>query len=107
MDKANWKFYFFKKYVDDINIIFEALAPGWRFINGQLRWKYCYKSEDLRGKSGKSENDQNMELFRKIASSIYPTLTFTMDTPDADNEIKVPMLDIQEWNDICTSKVIN
>ena len=97
MDQAMWKCYLFKKYVDDINVIFEALSPGYRFINGSLRWKECYKSEDLRGKV--STNKINMELFRQIASSIFPTLTFTMDIPEDNPNQKVAVLDICVWKD--------
>ena len=89
MEQAGWKCYFMRKYVDDINVIFEALNPGYRYINGRLRWKQCYQSEDLA--SGLSQDRINMELFRKVASEQFPTLTFTLDIAEDHPNYKVPM----------------
>ena len=43
----NWKFYLLIKYVDDVNLICEALRKGTRYINGKLEWNEAWQTEDM------------------------------------------------------------
>ena len=78
LDDANWKVFLMKKYVDDINVMFEAVRMGYRWIRGKLEWSITDEIKDRRSKLSKTRI--NMNLFINIANSIYPSLKFTMKT---------------------------
>ena len=93
--KIGWIVFLIKKYVDDINVMMEAIKRGYRWKNGGLTWSHEDMKIDL--ESGKSLTRINMEVFTNLANSVYPSLNFTMDLAEDHLDLKVPMLDFCVW----------
>ena len=94
--------------MNDINAFCESLRIGSRYdISTKLiKWSEEYYCEDI--KAGKTRNMVTFEVFSAIASSLHSCLNFTYDIPSFHDNNKVPMLDIQVYDDRCTcgSKLI-
>ena len=89
------KTYLLEKYVDDINVLMEALGLGVRWFDGSLRWSQTWEEEDE--KSGVTRDELTMRQFTYMANSICKDIKFTYDLPEKHPDGRCPMLDVAVW----------
>ena len=89
--------YMFAWYVDDVNLLLQALGLGWRWTGEKLEWKVEWEKED----EEKNENDdvRTMREIKKISNSILPFIKFEEIVASQCKAGKVPMLDFQVWKE--------
>ena len=94
----NITLYLMKKYVDDVNVLMEALGCGIRWNGEKMEWKAEWEAED---KAGSEEDDKRtMREIRKMSGSILPFIQFKEEVASECVERKVPMLDFAVWKEV-------
>ena len=46
LQDSDIKVWAFMKYVDDVNIVVDIVAEGWRWVNGNLEWEEHWQDKD-------------------------------------------------------------
>ena len=82
-----------KRYIDDINGLFEAMKPGTEFKYDKL----SINNEKAKLDENRKAELVTMEVIGSIANSIDPMLKFTVDVPSNHEDGKLPMLDTKVW----------
>ena len=93
----NLTIYMFKKYVDDVNVVMEALGSGYRWNGETMEWKKEWEEEDRNG--GEEYDKITMREVRKMSDSILPFIKFKEEVASECSEGKVPMLDFKVWKE--------
>ena len=93
----NLTIYMFRKYVDDINLVMEALGIGYRWNGEQMEWKKEWENEDL--EKGEEVDKRTMREVRKMSDSILPFIKFKEEVASECPDGKIPMLDFQVWSE--------
>ena len=93
LESANLSVAFYKRYVDDGNIKAKSVSPGysWDPRTSQLVLT-CNPDDDTR-----SPDERTAMVFKDIANSVTPMLTWTVDFPSSHPDGKLPVLDIAIW----------
>ena len=99
LDDAGVKLWAAIKYVDDVNVVCNTIAKGWRWEQSQLVWKQEWEQEEENHEPPVSDELRTMSLIREAADEVIPWLSFTLDVPELHASNKVPMLDIEVWVD--------
>ena len=82
-----------KRFIDDINGIFESLPPRTVYQNGEINVNNEEIEEDK-----VIENDvKTMKIIQKIANEIDSMIQMTVDAPSLHNDKKLPVLDMKVW----------
>ena len=71
--------YMFRKYVDDVNIILEALGMGVRWCDNEKRMKWMQEWEEEDKESNIPRDQITMREMVRMSNSLYPWIQFTMD----------------------------
>ena len=79
------------RYKDDIEIAMEALEKGSKLEDGTIEVDENKKLID----ETKSDSKVTMEVIQKIANSIDPMITLTVETPCNFKDKKLPVLDVK------------
>ena len=82
------------RFVDDLRIWLHAIKNGWRWEEGKMQFSLFWELEDR--ESGVTPEQLTAREMRKIMNSIFPELTFEMETSCMFDEI-LPTLDFQWW----------
>ena len=85
----------YKRYIDDINVIFVAPDSNQEFIINEEGQGELVRNE-ARTK-GKEEN--GMEILQKVGNTIHSSIKVKTDYPSAHSDNKLPLLDIKMWNE--------
>ena len=85
------------RYVDDNRILMKAIKEGWRWEKSRLRFRKCWQLEEL--KEGITRGQKTAREMKKIMDSIFPNLTFEMETPEMFKDCHLPTLDFQCWKE--------
>ena len=86
------------KYVDDMNIFTYAVEKGLHWVGGKNgRVIHTDERESLDREKERTESIVTMELIKDIANSINPLLKVTSDTIENNDNMTIPMLDVQAW----------
>ena len=91
----NITLYMLKKYVDDVNLILEALNIGHRWNGTAMEWRKEWEEEDK--KNGEMDDKRTMREIRKMSNSVLPFVNFKEEVASDCQDGKVPMLDFQVW----------
>ena len=84
----------YSRYVDDITVECPAIRKGWSYDPESDTLKYDGE------KTCQLENDaRTLGILGEIASSIDPNLKFTVDFPTANQDGRLPILDLTVWMD--------
>ena len=86
----------YKRYVDDINTLVECAGPG-KTYNGQEIVTDPEKEENDRNKN---DDEITMKLLNEIGDSIHPSIKLTTDFPSANEDNKIPILNLKVWTKI-------
>ena len=98
LDDAGVKVWAPVKYIDDMNVVCDVIAKGWRWEQSLLVWREEWQQEENH-KLPVSDELRTMSLIREAADEVIPWLSFTLDVPELHVNYKVPMLDIEVWVD--------
>ena len=89
--------YILEKYIDDVEVVTENLAPGSRWNGSEL----TVLPEDIEAdvKTNRSLDDITMDAWRGMASGIMDGIDFTVDYCSKNPTRTVAMLDFQLWKE--------
>ena len=79
--------------MDDKQVVLRALALGWRWDRGQIRFQSRWEQED--GKL--SAVERTSRALHGIMESIFNNLKFEMEHKETFPEQKLPTLDFKMW----------
>ena len=92
------KRYLKEKYVDDVNLVVEAVGLGVRWKEGTLRW--TQECEDQDRNQGRTHDSVTTQVLVEMANSVDPNITFTGEGADDHEGGRVPMLDLKVWRSV-------
>ena len=95
LDIHKVKSYLVEKYVDDVETVCENLDLGTRWTGSALVTSPEAEAEDK--EADRARDELTMDIWGQMASSILPSLNFTVDFCSRNKEGTVPMLDFQLW----------
>ena len=87
--------YLLERYIDDINLVTDALEPGTDYVDGKLVKTPEKEVEDMEMPA----DIRTMNLIKKIANEVHPMIKFTVDAPSNHDDNKMPVLDLKVWLD--------
>ena len=93
----NLQMYLNKMYVDDINLLMEAIKPGSRWNGESLEWRQEWEEEDLESKE--QDDKRTMREIRHMSNSILPFIKLKEEVASDCKEGKLPMLDFAVWRE--------
>ena len=91
------KSYLVEKYVDDVEAVCENMQLGTRWTGDELVVTPESELEDR--EAGRNKDEVTMEAWGLMASSILPSLNFTVDYCSRNKDGSVPMLDFRLWKE--------
>ena len=94
VEKANIRVIDCARYMDDVRVWLRAIRLGWRWLEGQLVYRRCWRMEE-EGR-GMAKLAKTTEILKSIMNSICTWLELTMETEDMFNGV-LPTLDLQLW----------
>ena len=94
IETANMKVVDCARYMDDVRVFLRAVRLGWRWTDGQLRYKRAWRLEEER--EGMSLLAKTTEILEKLMNSICDWLVLTMETEEMFNGV-LPTLDLELW----------
>ena len=74
----------YMRYMDDGRVFLAPLRPGWRWIEGGLRYKGSWKKEDVAQKI--SGTDITRRALEKSMQEVLKCLTFTTEVGEGEEE---------------------
>ena len=89
--------YLNKVYVDDVNLLMEAIERGWRWNGEKLEWSKKWKEEDEQ--LGEKDDKRTMREIRLMSNSILPFIQLKEEVASDCPEEKLPMLDFRVWQE--------
>ena len=81
------------RYVDDTDMVLEALPPGPRFVNNEL----TIHLEAIQEDETKPPDETTAIVLRSIANSIMLMINMEEDFPSNHPSGKLPILDLEVW----------
>ena len=78
-----------KRYVDDKNLVANALPPGTRYVNGRL---ILEDPADMT-----AADERTMKVIQNIGNDIHPSIQLEIDYPSRNTDCKMPVLDLKLW----------
>ena len=81
------------RYMDDKRVILRALALGWRWDKGQIRFRSRWEQED----GGLSAVERTSRALHGAMESVFDSLKFEMEHQEMFPENKLPTLDFKMW----------
>ena len=85
----------YKRYIDDINVIFVAPDSNQEFIVNEGGQGELVRNEA----STKGKEENGMEILQKVGNTIHSSIKVKTDYPSAHSDNKLPLLDIKMWNE--------
>ena len=95
------KVLFFKRYVDDTNLVVIPVHPGTRYVDNTLVEVPEMKDIDIQMGSDKATG----RLMKSIADSITPMLIFEEDVCSNHLDNRIPILDLKVWPQVTENHV--
>ena len=95
------------RYVDDVDIVIEAIPPGWRFVEDESGGRLEYDDEWVIEDEKEPLDSHTMKILVKIADSIKPDLKFEGDCCSNNADGYLPVLDLKMKTVLITEKVEN
>ena len=89
--------YLNKTYVDDQNLLLEALDMGRRWTGDKIEWRAEWEKED--NESVEKDDKRTMRQVRLMANSILPYIQMKEEVASDCPEEKLPMLDFKVWKE--------
>ena len=86
----------YKRYVDDILALLNAIRSGWSYNKPKNRMEF---TQDQNQDDSEGDQRRTMRILREIADTIDENIQFTTDTPVDHQDAKMPVLDIKVWID--------
>ena len=85
----------YKRYVDDIVVIMKAINPGWSYDAAKDRM--IFKDDQIR--QDKPPDQRTLELLKIIANTLDRNIQMETDSPSANSDGRLPVLDLGLWVD--------
>ena len=89
--------YLNKTYVDDQNLLMEALEMGKRWTGEKMEWRSDWEKEDK--EANEKDDKRTMRQIRLMANSILPYIQMKEEVASDCPEEKLPMLDFKVWKE--------
>ena len=86
-----------ERYVDDTGVALKGLDPGVRY--NEVEDKMEIKTELIESDKDVPEDERTMKELNKIGSSIHPSIKTTFDFPSKNQNLKMPLLDLEVWTE--------
>ena len=90
-------YYLMVKYVDDVYVFLNHVGNGIRWVDEKDKITWSEEDDKYDKKEGNSEDHITMDVWVKMASSIYNFLKFTVDIPEHHLDKCVPVLNVKIW----------
>ena len=81
------------RYVDDIDVALPPVAPGARYVEGEIKIIEGKIEED----QITEEDERTMKLLQTIGNSIHSSIQLEIDYPSRYEDKKMPTLDLKLW----------
>ena len=94
VEKSNVKIVDGARYMDDVRVWLRGIRLGWRWLEGQLRYKRSWRQEEEAG--GLTMLGKTTEVLKGMMNSICSWLEFTMETEEMFDGV-LPTLDLELW----------
>ena len=83
--------------MDDTGVALKGLDPGVRY--NEVEDKMEIKKELIESDKDVPEDERTMKELNKIGSSIHPSIKTTFDFPSKNQNLKMPLLDLEVWTE--------
>ena len=83
------------RYMDDVRVWLAAIRLGWRWTDGQLKYKRAWMLEERESKM--TAMKKTTQVLEGIMNSICSWLVLTMENEDMFEERNLPTLDLKLW----------
>jgi hypothetical protein len=93
------EYYLLVKYVDDIYVFLNHIGNGMRWNEEKDKIEWSKEDEEYDNVEQNSVDYVMMDVWGKMASSIYKFLKFTVDIPEHHVDNCVPVLDVKVWRE--------
>jgi hypothetical protein len=99
LKKLKIKVDLYKRYVDDITVVLNAIAEGWVYNVTEDRMEFKGDELDNARETEDGDNDEvrTFKILQAIANSVCPEIQMTFDVPSLHKNKKLPVLDLDIW----------
>ena len=85
----------YRRYVDDMVVVARAIGLGWSF--NKKKGIMEYDSNNAERDAELSDTERTAKVLAEIANSIHSQIQVTIDSPERNPDMKMPVLDLKLW----------
>ena len=84
-------------YVDDLRFLTKLIELGWEVDKGSLELVFNEELKERETREGKTRTQKTAEIFKVVMNMMSEDLTFTVETCEDFENMKLPTLDLDLW----------